>query len=424
MRRTRCIATMKRYLVGGAVRDRLLGLPVAEQDWVVVGATPESMIAQGYRPVGRDFPVFLHPDTHEEHALARTERKSGHGYHGFTFHTGPEVTLEDDLWRRDLTVNAIAEDEHGTLIDPHGGRQDLDARLLRHVSDAFAEDPLRVLRVARFAARLAPLGFTIAPQTMDLMRQMVAADEVDHLTPERVWKETERALMETGRAGLPSPAWPRVYFEVLRQCGALARVMPELAALHGVPQRAEHHPEIDTLVHTLMCVDVAVRDGLGLEVRVAALLHDLGKGTTARAQWPRHIAHEQRGLPLVRRFCERLRVPAAARDLALTVTREHLLVHRVTELRAPTLLELMERLDAFRRPDRFELALQACECDARGRLGLQDRDYPQADWLRRARQAAQVRNAEVLDAGFSGAEVGREIRRRRLLQLDAYRRAG
>ncbi|WP_420467358.1 multifunctional CCA addition/repair protein [Panacagrimonas sp.] len=408
---------MKTYLVGGAVRDRLLGLPVSERDWVVVGATPEDMIAQGYRPVGKDFPVFLHPQTREEHALARTERKSGHGYHGFTFHTGPEVSLEDDLWRRDLTINAIAEDAHGRLVDPHGGRQDLDARLLRHVSPAFAEDPLRVLRIARFAARFAPLGFRIADETQVLMREMVAAGEVDHLVAERVWKETERALIETQRAGLPAPAFPSVYFRVLHDCGALARVMPELAALHGVPQRADYHPEVDTLIHTLMCVDAAVRAGHGLDVRVAALLHDLGKAVTPSAELPRHIGHEHRGVPLVRQFCERLRVPANARDLALVVTREHLLVHRVRELRAITLLELLERLDAFRRPERFELALQGCECDARGRLGFENCEYPQTDWLRQARLAAQVSNADVLADGFSGAAVGEEIRRRRLARL-------
>lgn len=403
---------MKIYLVGGAVRDALLGRPVKERDWVVVGATPEQMVEAGYRPVGRDFPVFLHPQTQEEHALARTERKSGRGYHGFQFQTGPGVSLEDDLWRRDLTVNAIAQDADGTLVDPHGGRRDLEARLLRHVSPAFAEDPVRILRIARFAARFAPLGFRVADETMALMRGMVEAGEADQLVAERVWKEAERALME---------AAPRVFFEVLQACGALARVMPELAALSGVPQRADYHPEVDSLVHTLMCLEAAARADRPLDVRVAALLHDLGKAVTPRDEWPRHLRHEDRGLPLVRQFCERLRVPAALRDLALAVTREHLLVHRVHELRPVTLAALLERLDAFRKPDRFELALQACECDARGRLGFEDCAYPQTDYLREAAHAATVSNAEVIADGFDGPAIGEEIRRRRQAQLDRWK---
>lgn len=402
---------MKTYLVGGAVRDRLLGLPVKERDWVVTGATPEQMSAAGFRAVGKDFPVFLHPQTQEEHALARTERKSGRGYQGFTFHVGPEVTLEDDLWRRDLTINAMAEDEHGALVDPHGGQHDLQARLLRHVSPAFAEDPVRILRIARFAARFAPLGFRVADETLQLMRGMVEAGEVDHLVPERVWKETERALMHER---------PRVFFEVLHACGALARVMPELAALSGVPQRADYHPEVDSLVHTLMCVDHAARVNHPLDVRVAALLHDLGKAVTPRAEWPSHHGHDARGLPLVKQFCERLRVPNGARDLALTVTREHLLVHRVRELRPETLLALLERFDAFRRPERFELALNGCECDARGRLGFEDCAYPQTDYLRSAALAAPVANAEVLAEGFSGAAVGAELQRRRLDRISTW----
>ncbi len=406
--------TMKTYLVGGAVRDARLGLPVKERDWVVVGATPEEMSAAGYRPVGKDFPVFLHPETREEYALARTERKSGRGYHGFQFHTGPEVTLEDDLWRRDLTVNAMAQDDQGNLVDPHGGLRDLEARLLRHVSPAFAEDPVRILRIARFAARFAPLGFRVADDTMELMRSMVAAGEVDHLVAERVWKETERALME---------ARPSTFFEVLQACGALARVMPELAALSGVPQRADYHPEVDTLVHTLMCVEAAVRAGHGLEVRIATLLHDLGKAATPPGELPSHRGHDMRGLPLVKAFCERLRVPNGARDLALTVTRDHLLVHKVRELRPVTLLELLERFDAFRRPDRFELALKSCECDARGRLGFEDTPYPQTDYLRAAAQAAAVANAQVLAEGFTGPAVGVEIARRRLAQLTEWKQA-
>lgn len=405
---------MKIYLVGGAVRDARLGLPVKERDWVVVGATPEEMVAQGYRPVGKDFPVFLHPKTQEEYALARTERKSGRGYHGFQFHTGPEVTLEDDLWRRDLTINAMAQDEDGTLVDPHGGLRDLDARLLRHVSPAFAEDPVRILRIARFAARFAPLGFRVADDTMELMRSMVAAGEADHLVAERVWKETERALME------PRPA---TFFEVLHACGALARVMPELAALSGVPQRADYHPEVDTLVHTLMCVDAAVRAQHGIEVRIATLLHDLGKAATPVGELPSHRGHDLRGLPLVKQFCERLRVPNAARDLALMVTRDHLLVHKVRELRPKTLLDLLERFDAFRKSGRFEQALAACECDARGRLGFEDDPYPQTDYLRAAAKAAAVANADVLADGFTGPAVGEEIARRRLAQLTQWKQA-
>ncbi|MGQ0698027.1 MAG: multifunctional CCA addition/repair protein [Panacagrimonas sp.] len=439
---------MKAYLVGGAVRDRLLGLPVKERDWVVIGASPEDMIAAGYKPVGKDFPVFLHPHTHEEHALARTERKSGKGYQGFTFHTGPEVTLEDDLWRRDLTINAIAEDETGALTDPHGGQRDLEARLLRHVSPAFAEDPVRILRVARFAARFAPLGFRVADETMQLMRGMVEQGEVDHLVSERVWKETERALSQSPlpsrEATGPSvgvPQWhshvnpsggggggqiasvdprPSVFFEVLHTSGALARVMPELAALSGVPQRADYHPEVDSLVHTLMCVDAAARAGHVLDVRIAALLHDLGKAATPPEEWPSHRRHDERGLPLVKQFCERLRVPSAARDLALAVTRDHLLVHRVKELRPATLLGLLERFEAFRKPDRFELALQSCECDARGRLGFENCAYPQTDYLRAAARAAAVPNSEVLADGFSGPEIGAEIKRRREARLGEW----
>jgi tRNA nucleotidyltransferase (CCA-adding enzyme) len=404
---------MKRYLVGGAVRDRLLGFEPKEHDWVVVGASPEEMVAAGYRPVGKDFPVFLHPVTKEEHALARTERKSGRGYHGFTFHTGPDVTLADDLARRDLTINAIAQDEDGSLVDPWNGRADLDARLLRHVSTAFAEDPVRILRVARFAARFAPQGFRVADETRALMARMVVDGEVDHLVPERVWKEAERALMASEK--------PSVFFRVLHDCGALARVMPEIAALDGVPQRADYHPEVDTLVHTLMCVDAAARAGHGLEVRVATLLHDLGKAATPRDEWPSHRGHESSGIPLVERFCDRLRVSAAARDLALVVTRDHLIVHRMRELRPATLLELLERLGAFRAPERFERALQSCECDARGRLGFEDDPYPQTRWLREAARAAVVANADVIQDGFAGAAIGEEIRKRRLQKLTDWK---
>ena len=401
---------MKRYLVGGAVRDALLGLTVREKDWVVVGATPEEMIAAGYQPVGKDFPVFLHPQTKEEHALARTERKTAPGYHGFAFHAGADVTLEDDLKRRDITINAIAQTVEesgsgGALIDPYGGRADLEKKILRHVSPAFAEDPVRILRLSRFHTRFAPLGFRIAGETMALMRQMVAAGEADALVPERVWKETERALMHDR---------PSTFFKTLRDCGALARVMPELDALFGVPQRADYHPEVDTGIHTLMCIDVAARAGLPLEVRVAALLHDLGKAATPKGELPSHKMHEQRGLPLVEQFCTRLRVPNACRELALMVTRDHIIVHRVAELRPGTLLELLERLDALRRPDRFERALQACECDARGRLGMENSAYPQTDFLRAAAAAAAaVQPRQVVADGFSGAAIGEELARRR-----------
>jgi tRNA nucleotidyltransferase (CCA-adding enzyme) len=407
---------MKRYLVGGAVRDALLGLPVKERDWVVVDATPEEMIAAGYRPVGKDFPVFLHPQTKEEHALARTERKTAPGYHGFTFHAGKDVTIEEDLIRRDITINAIAQAEDGTLIDPYGGRADLQQKILRHVSPAFAEDPVRILRLARFHTRFAPLGFQVAEVTMAVMRQMVADGEADALVPERVWKETERALMHDA---------PSTFFKTLRECGALARVMPELDALFGVPQRADYHPEIDAGVHTLMCIDVAARAGHPLEVRVATLLHDLGKAVTPKGELPSHRMHEHRGLPLVEKFCERLRVPNACRELALSVTRDHINVHRVQEMRPATLLELLERFDAFRRAERFEQALLACECDARGRLGLENAPYPQTDYLREAaRIARSVQARELVAEGFEGAKLGDELKRRRQRALAEFKEAG
>jgi tRNA nucleotidyltransferase (CCA-adding enzyme) len=405
---------VKRYLVGGAVRDRLLGLPVRERDWVVVGATPEAMLAQGYRPVGRDFPVFLHPETGEEHALARTERKSGHGYHGFVFHADTSVTLEQDLQRRDLTVNAIAEDEHGRLIDPCGGQADLAARRLRHVSPAFAEDPLRVLRVARFAARLAPQGFGVAPETRALMARMVTEGEVAHLVPERVWRETARALLDA--------ATPSVYFQILRDCGALAVLFPELDALFGVPQRANYHPEVDSGVHTLMCVDAAARHGFGLEVRTAALCHDYGKALTPRAEWPGHAGHDQRGLAPVSAFCARLRVPQACRDVALAHTREHLLIHRLRELRPRTLLELLERLQAFRDSPLLERVCEASLCDARGRLGFEHCDYPQVEQLRAAaRAAAEVQARDVMRPGLVGPAIGQALFDARIERLKRWR---
>ncbi len=404
---------MKKYLVGGAVRDALLGLHASEHDWVVTGATPEDMAEQGYRPVGKDFPVFLHPQSKEEYALARTERKTARGYRGFAFQAGPEVTLEEDLIRRDLTVNAIAQDADGRLIDPYGGQRDLQAKILRHVSPAFVEDPVRILRVARFATRFAPMGFRIAEETMALMRQMVVDGEADALVPERVWRECERALMHEK---------PSVFFSVLRECGALARVMPEIDALFGIPQRADYHPEIDTGIHTLMCIDVAANMGAPLEVRVATLLHDLGKALTPKVEWPSHRMHEARGVPLVEKFCARLRVPLAYRDLAVLVTRDHLNVHRCEELRPQTLLELLERMQALRKPDVFEQALQACLCDARGRKNFEHSDYPQVRYLQAAARIARTVEAkDVVAAGFSGVKVGEELKLQRGAVLKAWK---
>lgn len=404
---------MKIHLVGGAVRDALLGLPVGERDWVVTGATPEDMTAAGFLPVGKDFPVFLHPKTKEEHALARTERKSGRGYHGFTFHTGAEVTLEDDLLRRDLTINAIAQSEDGTLIDPYGGQRDLASKVLRHVSPAFAEDPVRVLRLARFAARFAPLGFTVAPETMALCRQLVDDGEVDALVPERVWQEMARALMHDRGSE---------FFRVLHACGALARIVPELAALDGVPQNPVYHPEVDSLVHTLLCVDASARMGFELPVRVAALLHDLGKGVTPRMEWPSHKMHDVRGVPLVEQVCARLKIPNACRDVAVRHTREHLLIHRIRELRPETLLKLLERLDAFRQPERLALVCEASLCDARGRTGFEHCDYPQVDYLKAALAAANAVPVQAVIAdGFIGPKVSEELRLRRQEALEAFK---
>ena len=367
---------MKVYAVGGAVRDELLGVPVKDRDYVVVGATPEAMVQLGYRPVGRDFPVFLHPQTHEEYALARTERKSGRGYRGFEVYAAPEVSLEDDLARRDFTMNAMARDEDGTLIDPFQGASDIKAKVLRHVGPAFPEDPVRILRAARFSARL---GFEIAPETMVLMREMVQNGEVDHLVAERVWQEFAQGLMAEH---------PRRMFQALRECGALARILPEVDKLFGVPQPPQHHPEIDTGDHVMRALECAARRGEPLEVRFALLVHDLGKGTTAPEEWPRHIGHEARSLPLIESLSNRLRVPIACRELALAVARWHTHVHRALELRPETLLKVLEHCDAFRRGERFEHMLRACECDARGRAGLEDRPYPQAERMRAAARAA------------------------------------
>ncbi len=369
---------MKTYVVGGAVRDQLLGLPVRDRDHVVVGATPAEMLAAGFRPVGKDFPVFLHPETHEEYALARTERKTAPGYTGFAFHASPDVTLEDDLARRDLTINAMALTDDGVVVDPYGGRRDLAARVLRHVGPAFVEDPVRILRIARFAARLT--DFSVAPETLHLMREMVDNGEVDALVPERVWQEIARGLMETR---------PSRMFAVLRECGALQRLLPELDRLFGVPQRADYHPEIDTGVHVMMVVDTAARRAHELPVRFAALLHDLGKGTTPKEEWPRHIAHEARSVKLVDAVCARLRVPADCRDLALLAARYHGDIHRADELRPETVIRLFEKTDALRRPQRFEQLLEVCAADFNGRKEWEDRPYAPAR-LRRALAAVQA----------------------------------
>ena len=373
---------MKIYSVGGSVRDELLGLPIADRDYVVVGATPEQMAGLGYKAVGRDFPVFLHPATHEEYALARTERKTARGYHGFEFHTAPEVTLEQDLARRDVTINAIARDEAGNIIDPFGGVADLKARVLRHVGTAFAEDPVRILRVARFAARF---SFAVAPETLELMQRMVASGEADALVAERVWQELARGLMERQ---------PSRMLQGLRDCGALARILPELDALFGVPQPAEHHPEVDTGKHMLLVLDYAAAQGFPLEVRFAALTHDLGKGTTPRSEWPRHIAHEERSAELARQLCERWRVPHECRDLALLMAQHHGVIHRALELKAATILKLLQACDAWRRPQRFSQLLDACACDFHGRTGYRDRPYPQA-----ARLQAALAATLAVDAG-------------------------
>jgi tRNA nucleotidyltransferase (CCA-adding enzyme) len=381
---------MKVYAVGGCVRDQLLGVPVADRDWVVVGATPQDMTAAGFRPVGRDFPVFLHPRTNEEYALARTERKTAPGYHGFVFHAAPDVTLAEDLARRDLTINAMALDEAGDLVDPFGGRADLQAKVLRHVGPAFAEDPVRILRVARFAARYA--DFTVADETLRLMRSMADGGEVDALVSERVWQELARGLME---------AKPSRMFETMREAGALARLLPEVDRLWGVPQRADVHPEVDTGVHLMLVLDAAARLNAGLPARWAALLHDLGKGTTPKDQWPRHVGHEQRSVDLARAVNERLRVPNDCRDASILAAREHGHIHRALELDAGALLRLLERCDALRRPALLAKVLDACEADALGRTGHADDPYPQ-----RGRVLAALDAARSVDAGAIAARVG------------------
>ena len=400
---------MKTYLVGGAVRDALMGFAGSDRDWVVVGGTPEALVAQGYQPVGRDFPVFLHPDTHEEYALARTERKTARGYHGFAVHAAPDVTLEEDLARRDLTINAIAQDAHGNRTDPFGGERDIAAKVLRHVTEAFREDPVRILRLARFAARFP--DFTVAPETMTLMREMVSEGEVDALVSERVWQELSRGLMG---------AQPSRMLQVLRACGALQRLLPEVDRLYGVPQRAEYHPEIDTGIHLEMVLDVSAQTNAPLEVRFACLCHDLGKGTTPADVLPRHIGHEQRSEKLTRALCTRWRVPVACKELAELVAREHGNIHQSLGFGAEAVLRLLVRCDALRRPERFLLALQACACDARGRLGKADEAYPQQPRLAALLKAAQsvdsaAVSAQALQEGLQGLAVG--------VRLDAARLA-
>jgi tRNA nucleotidyltransferase (CCA-adding enzyme) len=394
------------YLVGGAVRDDLLGLPCKERDWVVTGSTPEELLADGYRQVGASFPVFLHPETGEEYALARTERKQGHGYHGFSVEFHPGVSLEEDLERRDLTINAMARAADGTLVDPYGGAEDLEARLLRHVSPAFREDPLRILRVARFAARLAPLDFRVHPETLELMREMTSSGELGHLAAERVWKEIASAM---------SAPVPGRFVEVLRECGALAALLPEVNALFGVPQPKRFHPEIDTGRHVLMAMNVAARSGATPEAVFALLMHDLGKGVTPESEWPSHRGHEERGLPLVEAVCDRLRTPNAYRDLALKVCTLHLRMHRLEAMRPARIMRLIEDADLLRRPECLQGLLEACAADYRGREGREDRPYPQAGLLREALEAARMIQARDLEIeGLDGPAVGERLREARI----------
>ncbi|KXZ72615.1 multifunctional CCA addition/repair protein [Acinetobacter venetianus] len=403
---------MQVYLVGGAVRDHLLGHPYHEKDYVVVGATPEQLLAEGYQPVGKDFPVFLHPKTKEEYALARTERKSGVGYHGFQFFTDTTVKLEEDLIRRDLTINAMAMDENGTVYDPYGGQQDLERKILRHVSDAFIEDPLRVLRVARFAARYAAYGFKIADETIQLMKNIAKTGELDALTPERVWKETSRALMEDQAD---------VYFQTLKECDALKILFPEIDALFGVPQRPEYHPEIDCGIHTLMALKEACKANYALEVRFAVLVHDLGKALTPVDELPRHIMHEERGLKPVTDVCDRLKVPTLLKNLALIVCKEHLKCHQAKNLKPGTLWRLLQRLDVLRKPEKVEAFVQACECDARGRLGLETRPYPQAKYILNAMEIVRNIRAQDLPSDIQGAEIGEMLIQYRIEALAKYK---
>jgi tRNA nucleotidyltransferase (CCA-adding enzyme) len=404
---------VKIYLVGGAVRDSLLNLPVTEHDWVVVGATPQQLLDQGYQQVGKDFPVFLHPVSHDEYALARTERKSGSGYNGFTCYAAPDVTLEQDLLRRDLTVNAIARSADGELIDPYHGQRDIDERVLRHVSAAFGEDPLRVLRVARFAARFAHLGFTIAPETLSLMQQMAEDGELTELTAERVWRETEKALLTRD---------PQVYFQVLRDCGALKILFPEIDNLFGVPAPEKWHPEIDTGVHTLMTLKMAATLSPDVDVRFSALCHDLGKGLTPPEYWPHHHGHGPAGVKLVDALCLRFRVPNPIRDLARLVAEYHDLIHTINKLRPETLLKLLDTIDVWRKPQRLEQIIMTSEADARGRTGFEQNPYPQGDYLRQAyRVANAVSIKEVIDSGFQGMAIRDELKRRRQKALAEWK---
>ncbi|WP_180058875.1 multifunctional CCA addition/repair protein [Acinetobacter sp. YH12227] len=403
---------MQVYLVGGAVRDHLLGHPYHEKDYVVVGATPEQLLAQGYQPVGKDFPVFLHPETKDEYALARTERKSGHGYHGFEFYTDVNVTLEQDLIRRDLTINAIAMDDAGQIYDPYHGQQDLERRILRHVSDAFVEDPLRVLRIARFAARYKALGFKVADETLELMHELAQSGELEALTPERVWKETSRALMEDHADE---------YFEVLRACGALKVLFPEIDALYGIPQRPEYHPEIDCGIHTMMSLQQACRANYSLDVRFAVLVHDLGKALTPVDELPRHIMHEERGVKPVTEVCDRMRVPTNTKQLAISVCKEHLKCHQALSLKPGTLWRLLQRMDVLRRPERVEAFVQACECDSRGRLGLEDRAYPQAQYVLDAMNVVRSIKAADLPPDISGPDIGEMLIERRIQAIAALK---
>ncbi len=396
------------YLVGGAVRDQLLGHPFHEHDYVVVGATPEQLLAQGFQPVGKDFPVFLHPVSKEEYALARTERKTGMGYHGFAFNSHADVTLEQDLMRRDLTINAMAMDDTGQLYDPYGGQHDLKAKVLRHVSNAFGEDPLRVLRVARFAARYAQYGFRIASETLSLMQHISNSGELQALTSERVWKETSRALMEQHAD---------VYFQVLRDCGALGVLFPEIEALFGIPQRPEYHPEIDCGIHTLMSLQQACQAQYSLDVRFAVLVHDLGKALTPQAELPRHIMHEERGIAPVTAVCDRLKIPTTTKQLALLVCKEHLKCHQALQLKAGTLWRLLQRLDVLRRPERVEAFVQACMCDAKGRLGLEDRPYLQADYMLQAMHVVRAIKTQDIAQQYSGAEIGEMLIQARIEAL-------
>jgi tRNA nucleotidyltransferase (CCA-adding enzyme) len=404
---------MQIYLVGGAVRDSLINYPSSENDWVVVGATPEQMTDLGYKPVGQDFPVFIHPKTGEEYALARTERKSGHGYKGFEFYTSTEVSLEEDLIRRDLTINAMAKDDAGNIIDPFGGQNDLEHKLLRHVSEAFTEDPLRVLRVARFAARYAHLGFTVAPETQDLMKSIVAKGEIEFLVAERIWKETSRALSERS---------PQVFFEVLKECNALKVLLPEVDALFGVPQRADYHPEIDTGIHTLMALEASTQLTDCEAIRFAVLVHDVGKAITPEDVLPSHSGHEKRGLPLVKAICDRLTVPNKHRQLAMAVTEFHLLSHRALELKPATLLKLFQSIGAIRSPDKLLDFLTCCEADIKGRAGFENATYPSKDYLLAALKA--VNKADISDLvaqGVTGAEIGKQLNQRQIKQLTEFK---